>query len=282
MRAEFGERGGVGSEMMRHLRDNFIDPLVYESTDAESELLKIDWKKMMEGDGTKIKAALDKVWAITKLMPKGREGTEGGWIAYVLDRTPSALAMEYYRTMMHEPIEDQQKAARSTRSFAVMLGKARNNMMRRDSMFSKDKSSDLPMLDGEPPQLPPQVNAHENHREKGCPKCLLFGCAKAFQEESECDVFGKPTTARLARIAKMEKYKKKVDEYRKEKKQDALCYESTAAMTHYNATDFMSNAEYSALVESLVDEEDDVEAEFSMYKTQMIKDGTYYSKAAED
>ena len=202
MRAEFGERGGVGSEMMRHLRDNFIDPLVYESTDAESELLKIDWKKMMEGDGTKIKAALDKVWAITKLMPKGREGTEGGWIAYVLDRTPSALAMEYYRTMMHEPIEDQQKAARSTRSFAVMLGKARNNMMRRDSMFNKDKSSDLPMLDGEPPLgLPPQVNAHENHREKGCPKCLLFGCAKAFQEESECDVFGKPTTARLARIA---------------------------------------------------------------------------------
>ena len=35
MRAEFGERGGKGSEMMRHLRDNFIDPLVYESTDAE-------------------------------------------------------------------------------------------------------------------------------------------------------------------------------------------------------------------------------------------------------
>jgi len=283
MRAEFGERGGVGSEMMRHLRDNFIDPLVYESTDAESELLKIDWQKMMEGDGTKIKAALDKVWAITKLMPEGRGGTEGGWITYVLDRTPSELAMEYYRTMMHEPIEDQQKAASSTRSFAVMLGKARNNMMRRDSMFNKDKSSDLPMLDGEPPLgLPPQVNAHENHREKGCPKCLLFGCAKAFKEESECDVFGKPTTARLARIAKMEKYKKKVDEYRKEKKQDALYYGGTAAMTHYNATDFMSNAEYSALVESLVDEEDDVEAEFSMYKTQMIKDGAYYSKAAED
>ena len=46
---------------MRHLRDNFIDSLMYESTGAESELLKIDWKKMMDGDGTKIKAALDKV-----------------------------------------------------------------------------------------------------------------------------------------------------------------------------------------------------------------------------
>ena len=154
----------------------------------------------------------------------------------------------------------------------MILGKARNNMMRRDCMFNKDKSSDLPMLDGEPPLgLPPhEVNSHENHREKGCPKCQLFGCAKAFQEESECDIFGKPTTARLARIAKMEKYKNKVDTYRKEKKQDALIYGVTAAMTHYNATDFMSNAEYSALVESLVDEEDDVEAEFSMCKSQMI------------
>lgn len=42
MRAEFGERGGRGSEMMRHLRDNFVDPLVYESTDAETELLKVN------------------------------------------------------------------------------------------------------------------------------------------------------------------------------------------------------------------------------------------------
>jgi hypothetical protein len=62
MRAEFGERGGRGSEMMRHLRDYFVDPIVHESTDAETELLKIDWKIMMEGDGIKIKAALDKVW----------------------------------------------------------------------------------------------------------------------------------------------------------------------------------------------------------------------------
>ena len=205
MRAEFGERGGQGSEMMRHLRDNFIDPLVYESTDAESELLKIDWKTMMEGDGTKIKAALDKVWAIVKLMPEGREGTEEGWISYVLDRTPSALANEYYRQMMREPFKVQQKASSSTRSFAVMLGKARNNMMRRETMFMKDS---LPMLTGEPPQeVPPRVSAHEKVvLDKGCPRCLLFGCAKAFQDDSECDVFGKPTTARVARIAKNEKY----------------------------------------------------------------------------
>ena len=156
MRAEFGERGGKGSEMRRHLRDCFIDPLVYESTDEETELLKVDWQAVMdmEKDGTKIKAALDKVWAITKMMPEGREGTEEGWIAYVLDRTPSALANKYYRQMMHEPFKVHQKAASSTRLFAVLLGKSRNNMMRRDTMF---KNFSLPMLTGEPPQeVPPE------------------------------------------------------------------------------------------------------------------------------
>ena len=125
--------------MMRHLRDYFINPLVYESTDAETELLKVDWKKMVKGDGIMIKAGLDKVWAITKLMPKGREGTEAGWIAYVLDRTPAALAGEYYRQLMAEPFLVQQKAAGSTRSFAVLLAKSRNNMIRRETMLEKDE-----------------------------------------------------------------------------------------------------------------------------------------------
>ena len=83
--SNLGERGGLGSEMMRHLRDNFVDPLVYENMDAETELIKVDWQKVMEGDGTKIKASLDKVWAITKLLPAGRQGTDAGWIAYVMD-----------------------------------------------------------------------------------------------------------------------------------------------------------------------------------------------------
>ena len=95
-------------------------------------MLKVDWKKMMKGDGTKVKAALDKVWVITKLMPAGRGGTEGGWIKYVLDRTPAALGMvEYYQQIVTESVEVQQMAAKSTRSFAVSLAKATNNMLRR-------------------------------------------------------------------------------------------------------------------------------------------------------
>ena len=197
---------------MRHLRDNCVDPLVYESTDAETELLKVNWTKMMEGDGSKIKAGLNKVWVITKLMPAGGEGTDAGWIIYVLDRTPAALAVEYYCQLMSEPILVQRKAAKSTSSFAVLLAKARNNVLRRESLFEKDEplpAPPLPTLTGEPPQF----SMHKKqHRDKGCVKCYLFGCAKAFDDAKECDIFGKPALESVARIAKNIKYKMKVDE----------------------------------------------------------------------
>ena len=50
----------------------------------------------------------------------------------------------------------------------------------------------------------------------------------------------------------------------------ALTYETAPQFTNYHACDFLSNKDYTALVDSLLDDEDDVEAEFSMYKCQMI------------
>ena len=190
---------------------------------------------------------------------------------------------------MKESIEVQQRAARSTRSFAVILAKAKNNLVRRETLFDKDYLKggaptlpDGPLLQGEPPHF----NSHEKvSRDKGCTKCMLFGCAKAFDDEAECDVYGKPTKARVARIGKNEKYKMKVDDYRKEKKMDALEYVTAQPSTNVhqgNDCDLLSNKDYAALVESLIDDEDDVEAEFSMYKCAMIEAGTYYAKAAED
>ena len=44
------------------------------------------------------------------------------------------------------------------------------------------------------------------------------------------------------------------------------------------ASDDLSDADYSALVESVIDDEDDVEAEFSMLKCSMIEDETYHEK----
>ena len=114
--------------MMQHLRNNFINPLVYETTDAEAELMGVDWVAMMLGSGADIKAGLDKVCAITKLMPAGSGETEAGWMVYAMDRMPTELAIEYHRHIFTESIGVQQKVANSTRVFAINL--ARNMMVR--------------------------------------------------------------------------------------------------------------------------------------------------------
>ena len=48
-------------------------------------------------------------------------------------------------------------------------------------------------------------------------------------------------------------------------------------MANLHPSDGLSDEAYSALVDSLIDDEDDVEAEFSMLKCAMIEDGTYYA-----
>ena len=198
--------------------------------------------------------------------------------------------MEYYQQVVNESIEVQQKAAKSTRAFAVVLAKAKNNMVRRESLFNKDylkggapTQPDGPLLKGEPPHF----NIHEKKvLTVGCPRCQLFGCAKAWHGDDECDIFGKPTKKRVERIVKNEKYKAKVDTYRKEKKQEALDYETEpSSNVHEFPSDLLSNEDYAAfgaLVESLLDDEGDVEAEFSMCKCAMMKNGTYFSETEED
>ena len=46
----------------------------------------------------------------------------------------------------------------------------------------------------------------------------------------------------------------------------------------WHPSDLLSDAACSALVESLLDDEDDVESEFSLLKCSMVEDGTYYAK----
>ena len=81
---------------------------------------------------------------------------------------------------------------------------------------------------------------------------------------------------RAALIAKGSNiYKENIDRKRELFKKKPIDYAEMKANLH--PSDALSNEAYSALVESLIDEEDDVEAEFSMYKCAMIKAGTYYS-----
>ena len=63
-----------------------------------------------------------------------------------MDRPPATLTVDYYRQLMMEPVLVQQKAAKSTRSFAVLLTKARDNVLRRETLFEKDTSNSAAAL----------------------------------------------------------------------------------------------------------------------------------------
>ena len=90
----------------------------------------------------------------------------------------------------------------------------------------------------------------------------------------------KPTKVRVARICKNEKYKMEVDDYRKEKKLTALDHSEPAVSAHVASCDDLAEAtrrtRRSSSRCSILDDEDNVESEFSMLKCLMIKDGTYY------
>ena len=73
-------------------------------------------------------------------------------------------------------------------------------------------------------------------------------------------------------------YKNKVIAKRKVMGKTPIVF-NMKTITHAMPSDALSDEAYSALVESLIDEKDDVESEFSMYKCAMIKAGTYYAKA---
>ena len=77
--------------------------------------------------------------------------------------------------------------------------------------------------------------------------------------------YGQLTLERVAKIGRNEKYKLKVDKYRKE----AIDYSIPNVSTHVAPVE-MSDEVYSALIQSLIDDGDGVEAEFSMLKCLMI------------
>ena len=210
-----------------------MDSFVYESTDPEVDLQQVNWVSVMKGGGTEIKTSLDKVWAMTKLMPEGRRGTERFWIKHAMYRVPPSLAFEYHRHIVNESMETQQKAASSTRAFAVQLAKARNTMLRRANISKGGFESSNEEKDEEKDE-PPLSNAmHQKEwRDKGCSKCKLFGCPRGYDEANECDIVGTPTFERVQKIKAMERYMTKVNKYRQEEKKTALDYDDMQSSTH--------------------------------------------------
>ena len=146
-----------------------------------------------------------------------------------MDRVPSSLAFEYHRHIVNESMETQQKAASSTRTFAVQLAKARNTMHRRANI-SKGGVESSNEEEGEQPLS--NAMHQKEWRDKGCDMCKLFGCPKGYDEAKECDIFDTPTFERVQKIKAMEKYMTKVDKYRKDEKLTALNYEAMQSGTH--------------------------------------------------
>ena len=98
-----------------------------------------------------------------------------------------------------------------------------------------------------------------------CPDCAFKACPKANNPDGICDVCDEMSETRAAQIAKGSYiYKEKVDKKRVLFKKKPIVYAEMKVSVH---CDELSNEAYAALVESLVDEEDDVEAEFSMMKS---------------
>ena len=143
------------------------------------------------------------------------------------------MAFEYHRHIVNESMETQQKAASSTRAFAVQLAKARNTMLRRANISKGGFESSNEEKDEEKDE-PPLSNAmHQKEwRDKGCSKCKLFGCPRGYDEAKECDIFGTPTFERVQKIKAMERYMTKVDKYRQEEKKTALDYDAMQSSTH--------------------------------------------------
>jgi hypothetical protein len=110
-----------------------------------------------------------------------------------------------------------------------------------------------------------------------CPLCLFKACPKANDPDGVCDVCDVVSVTCAALIAKGSNiYKEKIDKKRELFKKEPIDYAGMKTSPHAVSCDELSNEAYSALVESLIDEEDDMEAEFSMYKCAMIEAGTYY------
>ena len=110
-----------------------------------------------------------------------------------------------------------------------------------------------------------------------CPDCAFKACPKANNPDGICDVCDEMSETRAAQIAKgTYTYKEKVDKKRVLLNKKPIVYAEMKVSAH---CDELSNEAYAAMIESLIDEEDDVEAEFSMMETHMIANGTYYAKA---
>ena len=77
----------------------------------------------------------------------------------------------------------------------------------------------------------------------------------------------------------MEKYQAEGDTYRKEETQEPIDYSAPKLSAHVFEDTSVADMAYSQAVQDLIDNEDGVEAQYSMFKFQMIHDGEFYESS---
>ena len=280
MRTKMG-KASKGSDAYEHIMLYFVKPMVGDGADAEKAFLKVDYVLMFSGSQEMMHSAFDEFVNIVDRLPAGRRGQAADWVQHLSEQVPPDLYTEYDRLLRTLTSSEQRKASEDVETFALYLGKA----------LSKLRSRKLP------PPAPPVELALSTHQQKrdgnklerladvipghprlvdsngkqfnACPDCYYKACPKANDKDGICDVCGEVSKKRAKEIGDGHSvYKDKIDAKRMLFKKKPIDYTEMKMSVH---CDELSNKDYAALVESLIDEEDDVEAEFSMYKCQMIQ-----------
>jgi len=254
---------------------------------------------MFSGSQEMMHSAFDEFVNIVDRLPAGRRGQAADWVQHLSEQVPPDLYTEYDRLLRTLTSSEQRKASEDVETFALYLGKALSKLRSRKlpppappvnppaSLATHEQRRNMDHRDGKMERLADVIPGHPRLVDKygnafnACPKCSFKACPKANKPDGICDVCDDVSESRAAEIAKGSNiYKEKVDKKREIFNKKPISYGGMKTSTHAVSCDELSNEAYSALVESLIDEEDDMESEFSMMKCAMIKDGTYYAKPA--
>ena len=292
MRTKLGQEA-KGTILLEHIITYYIEPVIGDARSAETKFQAFDYLAMFGGDEENMHECFDKFVNIVSHLSAKRQGDSAEWVQHLSDRVPAELYTEYDRFLRTLTTSQQRMACEDVTAFALYLGKALTRLRERMPPPALKPASVEPApaglsahqqkQEGRLERLPDVIPGHPRLVDSSgkafnaCPDCAFKACPKANNPDGICDVCGEVSESRAAQIAKNYTYKEKVDKKRVLFSKKAIVYVGMKVSVH---CDDLSNEDYAALVESLVDEEDDVEAEFSMYKCQMIKDGTYYAKPA--
>ena len=222
IRTKLGQEG-KGTDLFEHVLTYYIEAMVGDTSDAEKQFQLFDWKAVFGGNEEKMHEGFDEFTNIVSHLSRSRQGEPAEWVDYISERVPDDLNVVYDRYIRKLAAREQRKASEDITTFALYLGKALKKLNASKPVVTEN----VPML---------QNYAHQHFegavRDKGCNKCKLFGCPMGYDDKKECDIFGTPTVERVKKISEMEKYKAKVDNYRKVEKQSALDYVALSTNAH--------------------------------------------------